>query len=188
MSYEFRSLTLIFLISRVAKRDEMCAEWREYVCAFLEVIESPFLQSPRQALRVQEVEATRFQENRHMKMVRLSALPTGRLYPHETFLVLISVGVRRGAVGWCTALQAERLRVRFLIVTYGIFHWHNPSNCIVILGLTQPQTEMSNRKISWGKGCCICRWGTDNWCVPTCTGTLDVLPSGSNGCDSWGNS
>ena len=46
---------------------------------------------PGQALLVQEVEAPRFQDIRHMKMVRLSALRTGRLYPQETFLVLISV-------------------------------------------------------------------------------------------------
>jgi hypothetical protein len=37
----------------------------------------------------QELEATRFQGNRHMKVVRLSALGTGRLYTQE--LVLISV-------------------------------------------------------------------------------------------------
>jgi len=32
----------------------------------------------------------------------------------------------------------------------GIFHWHNPSGCIVALGLTQPLTEMSTSDISWG--------------------------------------
>ena len=39
----------------------------------------------------QEFEAPRFQYNRHMKVVRLSDLSIGHLYPQKIYLVLISV-------------------------------------------------------------------------------------------------
>ena len=32
----------------------------------------------------------------------------------------------------------------------GIFHWHNPPNRTMVLGSTQPLTEMSTGRISWG--------------------------------------
>ena len=39
----------------------------------------------------------------------------------------------------------------------GIFHWHNPSDCTMALGSTQPLTEMSTRSICWGKKQPVCK-------------------------------
>jgi len=62
----------------------------------------------------QEVETIRFQDNRHTKVVRLSALRTGHLY----LLGNIPGG---GAVGWGTALQVGRRRVWFPMMSLEFF-------------------------------------------------------------------
>ena len=61
----------------------------------------------------------------------------------------IDTGARGGAVGWGTALQAGRSRVRFPMVSLEFFI-DNPSGRTMALGSTQPLTEMSTRNISWG--------------------------------------
>jgi hypothetical protein len=49
-------------------------------------------------------------------------------------------GVRGGAVGWGTALQTGRSRVRFPMESLEFFS-DNPSDRIVALGSTQPLTN-----------------------------------------------
>jgi hypothetical protein len=72
--------------------------------ALLKVKQSHY--RPRQACRFQEFEAPRFQDNRHINVVRLSAIRTDRLYPLEIFLVFIPV---RGRVDPRTTVLLEGL-------------------------------------------------------------------------------
>ena len=70
----------------------------------------------------------------------------------------------------------------------GIFHWHNPSDPTMALGLTQPLTEMSTRNTSWEvKAAGTYGWQPYHLHVPTVlkSGSLNLLePSGPvQGCN-----
>jgi hypothetical protein len=61
-----------------------------------------------------EVEGPRYQDNRHMNVVRLLALLTGRLFPQELFLELISV---RGWVNLSSIVLTEELFQKIIPMT-----------------------------------------------------------------------
>jgi hypothetical protein len=64
-------------------------------------------------------------------------------------LIFFSSGARGGVV-------VKALRYKQQVAgsipdgVIGIFQWHNPSGRTMVLGSTQPLTEMSTRCISWG--------------------------------------
>jgi len=71
-----------------------------------------------------------------MKVVRLSALSIGCLYP---------TGNNTGT-HFCSTSRKVAVSIPDGVI--GIFHWHNLSGRTMALGLTQPLTEMSTSNIS----------------------------------------
>jgi len=67
----------------------------------------------------------------------------------HTHTYIYIYGARGGAVGWGTALQAGRSRVRFPMVSLEFFIDIILSSRTMALGLTQPLTEMSTSNIYW---------------------------------------
>jgi hypothetical protein len=62
-------------------------------------------------------------------------------------------GARGSVFGWGTMLQAGRTRVQFPMRSLDFFfNWPNPSSRTMVLGSTQPLTEMSTRDLPGGKG------------------------------------
>ena len=66
----------------------------------------------------------------------------------STYIVYNKWGAHGSAVGWGTALQVGRSRVRFLMVSLEFFI-DNPGPAMT-LGLTDSLTETNTRNISWG--------------------------------------
>ena len=75
-------------------------------------------------------------------------------YSHKVLVILHHYMVRKSGIAveqWLRCCATNR-KVAGSIPDglIGIFHWHNPSDRTIALGSTQPLTEMSTRRISWG--------------------------------------
>jgi hypothetical protein len=69
----------------------------------------------------------------------------------STQLQLTDISYHGGPRWHSAVLQIGRSLVRFQMeFQIGIFHWYNPSDRTMALRSTQPLTEMSTRRISWG--------------------------------------
>jgi len=89
---------------------------------------------PGQALRVREFEAPRFQDNRHMKVVRLSALGNGRLYSQETipgtfFCYRLSQSQGHSAAGRLMSMKKSN-DVLCNIQKQNVIRINQPTRCI----------------------------------------------------------
>ena len=65
----------------------------------------------------------------------------------HVYRMMFAQGVRGGAVGRGIALKAGRSRVRFALGSLEF-----PVDLILVLGWTQPLTEINTRDVSWGGG------------------------------------
>ena len=120
---------------------------------------------------------TKFMNTIHNRHVVSVCPSVHNLYCPFYWTVLYDTWVRGGAVGWGTATN-RKVAGSIPDGVIGIFHWCNPSGRTMVLGLTQPLTEMNTRNISWGlKLAGAWGWQLYHFHVPIVlkSGSLDLL-------------
>jgi len=80
---------------RIVKHSVDSVTLHRWVVVYSAEVKSMPVQARTGLLGLQEAEILRFPDSRHMKVVSLSGLHTGRIYRHEIYLILIFI---RGCV------------------------------------------------------------------------------------------
>jgi hypothetical protein len=70
----------------------------------------------------------------------------------ELICSMLHIAARASVICWGTVLQAGRPPVQFPMGSTDFFNWSNPFSRTMVLGSTQPLTEMGTRNLPGGKG------------------------------------
>jgi len=112
-------------------------------------------------------------------MHRIREVPVSHLRRTTTSMAMFGSWLQNLIVPHFRMPHPSQLIFRKVTLPYdatGNFHWHNPSGRTVVLGPTQPLTEISSRDISWEVG------GKGGRCVritfpPSCVDCLETWES-----------
>jgi hypothetical protein len=100
-----------------------------------------------------------FHSSHYIKIIELQinwckwhpfCIPTSFSLAGREFMLVRKFFLWRIWLSHCATSQ--KFAVSICVGVIGIFYWRSPSGCTMVLGLTQPLTEMSTRNNSWGGG------------------------------------